>query len=190
MFFVRASLARVGNPCHGRRRAAFNTGPILMRHFVLLVAVVFATSIANAQPAPQLGGVTPIYLKQGQSLDVTLGGSNLGGASQVFLTDAAGLSAELITDKAADPKKPVNAVKVKLTATADADLGVRELRVATSNGVTRPIAPRTTARLCDTAIPAVSAISAGIRATAPRRGRSDAATNTARTIAVVTIEVA
>jgi hypothetical protein len=63
-------------------------------------------------------------------------------------------------------------------------LGVR------SNGVTRPIAPRTTARLCDTAIPAVNAISAGIRARAPRRGRSEAATNTARTSAVVAIEVA
>jgi len=110
-----------------------------MRHLVFVLVVALSPLAAIAQPAPQLTGFVPIYLKQGQTQEVTLTGKHLAGATKVFLTDANGLSAELIGSSATDAAtKPVS-LRLRLAAGPEAELGVREMRVATPNGVTRAV---------------------------------------------------
>ena len=90
---------------------------------------------ARAQPVPTLTNTAPIYLRQGESRDVELSGQNLASAQSVALPDARGLTASL--DKPAKTNGPLH---VKLTATTNAPLGDREMRIVTTTGVTKPFA--------------------------------------------------
>src|SRR4051794_26368791 len=87
---------------------------------------------AFAQPTPTLGGVPPVYLRQGESRDIPLTGQNLATATSVAMPDPKGLTAELMPKKGAAPF-------LKLTASPDASLGDREIRIVTPTGVTRPL---------------------------------------------------
>lgn len=118
--------------------------PVFVTRLSVLLAIAFGCArIAVAQPLPALAGVPPVYLKQGESQDLTLTGQNLAGVTAVVVVpDPRGLTAALVQpDKPADGSKPdANApAKVKLSAAADAPLGDRELRLVTPTGVTAPL---------------------------------------------------
>ncbi|MCA9061439.1 MAG: pre-peptidase C-terminal domain-containing protein [Planctomycetaceae bacterium] len=87
---------------------------------------------------PVLLAVTPSGLQQGTSVDVTVQGRSLLPVSAVSV-DGRGITAEVIPPP--EGSRPnANVVKVRLTATADAEPGIHELRVATpagSSNVTR-----------------------------------------------------
>src|SRR3954467_4801886 len=53
----------------------------LTRVSLLLVFAIGGARLASAQPLPALTGVPPVYLKQGESQDLTLTGQNLAGVT-------------------------------------------------------------------------------------------------------------
>ncbi len=78
---------------------------------------------------------TPVAVQRGKTSDVTVEGQmNFAGAYRV-LFEGTGVSAEIVPTAAAAKKPPVRSVKLNVTASADAPLGVREFRIATSLGV-------------------------------------------------------
>lgn len=103
----------------------------------LLVCLLICATAgrAAAQPAPILNPASPIALKQGQSIDLSLAGQNLARITSTAVADARGLTVDLIK-----PEKPGETeIKLKLSATADAAPGDRELRLVGPDGVTRPL---------------------------------------------------
>jgi hypothetical protein len=101
----------------------------------VLVLVLAIAGIAAAQPAPALDPPPPFALKQGQSIELKLGGQNLGRIASTSVADARGLTVEPIK-----PEKPSETeIKLKLSAAADAALGDRELRLLGPDGVARPL---------------------------------------------------
>jgi hypothetical protein len=67
-----------------------------------------------------------------------LSGANLGGVSRVLVLGAAGVEATIAPTPPATQPSDVKAVTVSITTAADAPRGVRELRVVTPSGVTKP----------------------------------------------------
>jgi hypothetical protein len=111
--------------------------PIASRFLITgFFAFLIAAGSAQAQPTPTLSGVTPVYLKQSESQELTLSGANIGDATLLAMSDARGVTAELIP---ASGKPTANQLKVKIAAAADAVLGTRELRIITPMGVTAPL---------------------------------------------------
>jgi len=105
----------------------------------MLVTFIAATmalhSPLRAAPAPALTSPPPVYLKQGESQDVTFTGQHLAGVTSAAVPDPRGVEAALVK-----PDKPQDgAVHVKLSASADAPLGSRELRFVSPTGVTEPV---------------------------------------------------
>src|SRR5262249_51637172 len=111
------------------------------------------SSTATAQTSyPMLTQVFPAGVQRGTTAEVTVSGSrNFAGAYKV-LFEGEGLTAEILPPAegkapAAKPKdgkeakegkegkKSVDSVRLRVTAAADAAVGVRELRVATPRGV-------------------------------------------------------
>jgi hypothetical protein len=128
-----------------------------IRGFLFLLATALA---AVAQPAPKLTAISPEWIQRGTTIDVTLTGENLGGVTQIIFNGDVGLSA---TNAAAPapPSKPTVVIEstgggitraepaapprdekklvLKVTATADASLSPRELRVIAPGGVSNPL---------------------------------------------------
>jgi hypothetical protein len=106
----------------------------------VLVATFIGATIAfhrplQAAPAPALTSPPPVYLKQGESQEVTFTGQHLAGVTSAAVPDPRGVEAALVK-----PDKPQEgAVHVKLSASADAPLGVRELRFIGPTGVTETV---------------------------------------------------
>jgi hypothetical protein len=104
-----------------------------MRKLALLVLAVVAGPAAAQTSYPMVTHVTPVAVQRGKTGDVTVQGQmNFAGAYKV-LFEGAGLAAEVVPD-AAGQKPPVRSVKLKVAVAADAPLGVREFRIATSLG--------------------------------------------------------
>jgi hypothetical protein len=102
-----------------------------------LLILFICCSATSAQPIPTLKSASPDVLQLGHSTTLTLTGENISAASQVLLTSPAGLSA---TIKAAPPTtKPASQITLEIATAADAPRGLRELRLVTPNGVTKPI---------------------------------------------------
>jgi hypothetical protein len=101
----------------------------------LALVICLAAVSADAQTSyPMVTHVTPVAVQRGKTSEVTVEGQmNFAGAYKV-LFEGAGVSAEIVPS-AAPQKPPVRGVKLKLTVAADAALGVREFRVATSLGI-------------------------------------------------------
>src|SRR5688572_22546004 len=111
---------------HGRGARA--TGVL----FLLAVALN-----AAAQPVPVLKSVTPDSLQRGHTTTLTVTGDNLAGASQVLIVGPPGVSATL--KPVAPTTKPITTLSVEVATAADAPRGLRELRLVTKDGVTKPI---------------------------------------------------
>lgn len=122
-----------------------------MRRLLLTFAVVLSSSTATrAQTSyPMLSRIEPTAVQRGSTVEITIGGGGNGGGdfSGAFemladtpLLKGAVLSTEKIEPTAAKTKgrgmrRATSVVKVRLGTASDAPLGPRELRVATSQGV-------------------------------------------------------
>src|SRR3954465_15227729 len=63
---------------------------------VLLMVLFGPTLVAKAQPIPTLTNVPAVYLKQGDSVELTLTGQNLGDVTGVLVPNPRGLTAGLL----------------------------------------------------------------------------------------------
>ena len=102
---------------------------------ILIVVVHVIAPLVCAQPGPVLNPPPPIALQQGQTIEVVLSGANLGTITSSPIADARGLSASLVKPEKPNPGE----LHLKISATADAALGDREMRLVGSAGVTAPI---------------------------------------------------
>ncbi len=112
---------------------------------ILGILIAIYCSAAQAQTSfPMLGAVYPVSIQRGKTTEVTVtaagnGGTNLYGAYKA-LFEGDGISAELLPPEkgwpARDAKKPfeipaIDSVKMKVTVSLTADLGVHEFRLGT-----------------------------------------------------------
>lgn len=107
-----------------------------------------------AQPAPKLNSLSPEWIQRGTTIDVTLTGENLADVAQILFDGDPGLSATNLPLPA--PPKPTITIestgggitraepgsvkedkrlRIKVTASVDASLSPRELRVVAPGGV-------------------------------------------------------
>src|SRR5262245_33824411 len=113
----------------------------MMRPF-LVCAAVCTLGVSNVQAQtsfPMITHVHPVALQRGKAAEVTVEGQmNFYGAYKA-LFEGAGISAEIIPQKApaAVPPAPpqLRNTKLKITVAPDAALGVREFRIATELGI-------------------------------------------------------
>ena len=99
---------------------------------------VFHTGWLSAQTSyPMLMSIEPVAVQVGQASEVEVSSRySMHGSTTVFVSGD-GVSAEVITDMTVPPdKEPPNLQKIKLrvTVSADAKLGVRDLRLLTPRG--------------------------------------------------------
>lgn len=107
-----------------------------VRLAMLVLGVLFAAASAvQAVPAPTLNAVPPIALKQGQTLEVAVTGAILAGIASAPVVDARGVNVELLKSDNPNP----NQLRLKVTASGDAALGDREMRLVGPTGVTKPL---------------------------------------------------
>jgi hypothetical protein len=131
---------------------------VSIRGFLFLLATALA---AVAQPAPKLTAISPEWIQRGTTIDVTLTGENLGGVTQILFNGDAGLTATNQPPAAPPPANPSVVIEstgggisraqpappprddkklvLKVTATSDALLSARELRVVAPGGVSNPL---------------------------------------------------
>src|SRR4051794_28647479 len=62
----------------------------------LLLFLIGSAAIAHAQPVPALTNVPAVYLKQGDSVELTLTGQNLGDVTGIIVPNPCGLAAGLL----------------------------------------------------------------------------------------------
>lgn len=130
----------------------------IMRFCCLIAGLLLALS-ASAQPAPKLNSVSPEWIQRGTTRELVLSGENLGQITQIIFNGEPGLSATNVPVAAAPAKmtlsvestgggitraEPVVAqdekrLVLKVTATAEAVLVPRELRVVGPGGVSNPL---------------------------------------------------
>jgi hypothetical protein len=105
-----------------------------------MLAVLLLTPVVQAQTSyPMITHTYPVAVQRGKTTELVVEGQmNFAGAYKV-LVEGSGVQAEVIAEsppKSDAPKPPpVRTVKLKLTPSADAPLGVREFRIATALGL-------------------------------------------------------
>ncbi|MBX3734161.1 MAG: PPC domain-containing protein [Verrucomicrobiae bacterium] len=118
--------------------------------WLLVPMGLLAPAQVHAQPVPQLGSTPVTWFQRGTTLEVTLPGEALAPVDLVLLTGS-GMSGLLVPR----PESPLTlessagglsaapeaskSLTVRLTVDPDAPLGVRELRVASPDGVSNPL---------------------------------------------------
>lgn len=116
-------------------------GPIIMTRAGMLFLFTLACLTARAQTSyPMLSRCQPAALQRGQTVDVTIAGTQDFAGATGLLFDGAGLTAEVSVEPAKAPasgaKPPaVTSLKAKITVANDAAMGPREFRVVTPQGV-------------------------------------------------------
>jgi hypothetical protein len=129
-----------------------------LRNIAPILLLVVAPLIGAAQRIPKINSLSPEWIQRGTTVDITIAGENLGGATGFLFSGDPGLSATNLpvatapkpiitiesslggisrTEPAAarDDKKIV----ARVTATSDASLTPRELRVLTAAGISDPL---------------------------------------------------
>ena len=105
----------------------FAIGPGLLVLMALgMVFLVTAPGLAQP-PQPTLGFIFPAGAQRGKTIEATISGTNLQGATGLFV------SGKGITTKIVKVNNP-NDVRVSITLAADAELGERDVRILTSGG--------------------------------------------------------
>jgi hypothetical protein len=101
---------------------------------LLAPALLLVALPAAAQTSfPMITHALPVAVQRGTTADVTVSGQmDFAGAYKV-LVGGTGVTATVVPEPAAKP--PVRAVRLRVTAAADAPPGVREFRIATALGV-------------------------------------------------------
>lgn len=125
------------------RRHDLNTVRAPFRCALLAVLASVASNAVAQTSFPMLNSLYPCGLQRGKTVEVTLSGLHNYHSAYKVLIQGSGVTGEVVTPTggwpAPDAKTGVlpvlNEIKLKLTAAADAPLGVKELRVATPRGV-------------------------------------------------------
>jgi hypothetical protein len=105
---------------------------IRIHHLVAPLLVAGASSFAQTS-FPMITHCTPVAVQRGATTEVTVEGQmNFAGVYKL-LAEGKGISAEVVADKKAPAT--TRAVKLKVNVAADAALGVREFRLASSLGI-------------------------------------------------------
>jgi len=107
---------------------------MLKMRWLLLLCVTsgaFRLAASSDSIAPQIKSLTPEFVQRGNFAEITIHGDFLGGAKEIVISGDGGLTTEILPGTATDKKT----LKIKLTATATAPVGERELRVVTPGGV-------------------------------------------------------
>ena len=118
----------------------------LTKQYFLIIAIFFLTmSFAHAQVQPTLTAVFPQGGQQGQDVEVTLKGTNLGTATAVWFSgsgitgeikEKTGQAAVLFNGAGVSGRIPTDAQLVaSLTIAPDAQLGIQQIRIVTPYGV-------------------------------------------------------
>jgi len=125
-----------------------------------LIALLCLFTVASgfAQPAPKLNSISPEWIQRGTTVQMIFSGENLGNVTSFIFSGDPGLTATNIPSPA--PPKPVVTIEsdlggislappksgkddkrlvVSVSATADAPLTIREVRVVTPGGVSNPL---------------------------------------------------
>jgi Bacterial pre-peptidase C-terminal domain len=105
----------------------------------VFVAMAWGAMGVCAQPVPVIASASTDTVQRGKTVSLTLSGENLGGANRVLLLGSGGVEARLAASPPATRPSDVKALTVSVTTAADAPRGVRELRVVTPSGVTKPL---------------------------------------------------
>jgi hypothetical protein len=105
----------------------------------LLALLISAPALSAQTSFPMITHTHPVAVQRGKAAEVTVEGQmNFYGAYKV-LFEGDGLVAEIVPQKTPPPMPPqppqLRNTKLKLTAAADAPLGVREFRIATELGI-------------------------------------------------------
>src|SRR5258706_6534080 len=137
---------------HGRLARVLADGPWAGRpcHVLATFILFIMSSVALAQPVPNIGSASTDVNVVGKTTEITLMGDNIGDGKQIVVVGEAGVKVELpkpTTQPATTQPttKPIEAVKINskelkviATVTPDAARGAREIRVVTPNGITKP----------------------------------------------------
>src|SRR5262245_42622538 len=100
----------------------------MMRSLFVSVVALLPTAVLAQTSFPMITHVSPVAVQRGHTAEVTVEGQQNFAGAYKFLTEGAGLSAEVVPAPASKP--PLRSVKLKITAAPDAALGVREFRLA------------------------------------------------------------
>ena len=68
----------------------------LMCHLRVVLCGFVMACCAASQPAPEVGTTSPIVVKAGQAVEVTLSGTHLKAVQSVALSDASGVTATIV----------------------------------------------------------------------------------------------
>jgi hypothetical protein len=109
---------------------------LLLGAFSLCALCVLCGEFLHAQTSyPMVMCVRPVAVQVGQTTECeVVARYNLTGAYKVFVSGD-GVAATVVESKGEAAKKPVSALKVRFQVAADALLGVRDVRIATPQGV-------------------------------------------------------
>jgi hypothetical protein len=120
--------------------------------------LVAAPLIGAAQGIPKINSLSPEWIQRGMTVDITIAGENLAAATGFLFSGDSGLSATNLPG--ATPAKPTITIEsslggisrsepaparddkkvvARVTATSDASLTARELRVLTATGISNPL---------------------------------------------------
>src|SRR5438128_9298964 len=116
------------------------TREVTMRIFLLLlVPIVLSVFLCPAQTAaqtsyPMITHTMPVAVQRGRMTEITVEGQmNFTGVYKA-LFEGSGIAAEVLPLAAPVKNPPVRAVKLRLRVAPDAELGIREFRLASSLG--------------------------------------------------------
>jgi len=117
-----------------------------------LACLALATASAMAQPIPKINSLSAEWLQRGSTNEITLTGENIGDATGFLISGRTGLSATISpmgspsinVESSSGGISAINAkddksVTAKIAIAADAELGAREIRIATPTGVSNPL---------------------------------------------------
>jgi hypothetical protein len=123
----------------------------------LLLALVCLILAFNVSAQPKLTSVSPNWIQRGATLNITVAGESLGSVTGFVFSGEFGLSASVIIESNPPPTVTVESAakgiavattpvrdrnksfQARLSATADAALGDREMRVVGANGISEPL---------------------------------------------------
>jgi hypothetical protein len=110
--------------------------------FFVIVLWFTSVSFAGAQTSyPMITHVTPVAVERGKTIEITVEGQMNFAGVHTLLIEGKGVRAEVIpgSEGKVTPKggtaPVVRSVKLKMTVAADAELGVREFRLASNLGI-------------------------------------------------------